>query len=92
MDTNNSTPAGLVSATLRTTALILGASLGFVGALCGAMLVASVALGGDAGKGSRARPLDPGAAPAAAAPGRSDETPRAPIPARADPKKPGSSI
>ncbi|HQY60475.1 MAG: hypothetical protein IPF92_03360 [Myxococcales bacterium] len=34
----------LIVATLRTTAIIVGASLGFVGLLCGAMVVASATL------------------------------------------------
>jgi hypothetical protein len=84
---NQSTSAhsapGLLAATARTTALVLGASLGFVGLLCGAMFVASATL--DAKPASAS-------APAATAP--AGDSPRAPAaPPRAESaKKPRSSI
>lgn len=42
-DTSAHSPS-LLRATLRMTALVLGASLGFVGVLCGGLLVASATL------------------------------------------------
>ncbi|HRG99229.1 MAG TPA: hypothetical protein PLR99_23425 [Polyangiaceae bacterium] len=88
---NQSTSAhsapGLLAATARVTALVLGASLGFVGLLCGAMVVAAATL--DA-KPASATPAT--TAPSGDAPRALDGQPAPLAPRAASAKKPRSSI
>ena len=79
---------GLLGATVRTVALVLGASLGFVGALCGGMLIASMALGGKTTSDTDT------AAATTSASARANEPLRAPAPPHRGEhlKKPGTSI
>ena len=74
---NQSTSAhsapSLLAATARVTALVVGASLGFVGLLCGAMVIASATL--DARPASASAPAT--TAPSADAPHGPDAPPGA---------------